>query len=52
VYRVTSEEGGVVILNMIVCEVCSREAQELELKTEEIDSATRALLERLIGYQR
>ena len=38
VYRVTSEEAGIVLLDIFVCEACSREAQRLGLKTEEIDS--------------
>jgi hypothetical protein len=45
VYRVTSEEGGAVILNMIVCSACCVEALKLGLKADEIDSATRDLLE-------
>lgn len=37
VYRVTSEEEGVVLLNMIVCRPCCLEARKLKLKTAEID---------------
>ena len=35
-YRVTSEEGGVTLLNMIVCGACAFEAKCLQLHTEEI----------------
>jgi hypothetical protein len=37
-YRVISEEDGVVLLDMIVCERCRSEAQLLGLKTEELGS--------------
>lgn len=40
VYLVTSEEEGVVILNMTVCEACCLEARKLKLTTQELDSAT------------
>jgi hypothetical protein len=33
-YRVISEEGGVVLLNLIVCGACGLQAQALGLKTE------------------
>ena len=46
VYRVTSGEGEVILINMIVCDRCSGEAQILGFKTNEIDSATRRFLER------
>jgi hypothetical protein len=36
-YRVTSEEDGVTLLNMVVCYLCAREAKRLELHTEEIN---------------
>jgi hypothetical protein len=36
-YRVTSEEDGVVLLDMIVCHSCSIEARRLGLKTKEHD---------------
>jgi hypothetical protein len=45
VHRVTSLENGAVILSMIVCDACSREARKLGLKTEEIDSPKRDLVE-------
>ncbi len=35
-YRVTSEEDGVVLLNMIVCASCAAAAKSLLLHTEEI----------------
>ncbi len=35
-YRVTSEESGDILLNMIVCHACCIEAQELGLHNEEI----------------
>ena len=36
VYRVTSEEGEALVLNMIVCDACAREARRVGLKVEEI----------------
>jgi RNase P subunit RPR2 len=33
-YRVTSEEDGVVLLDMIVCSSCGMEAKRLQLHTE------------------
>lgn len=36
-YRVKSEEGGVLFLDMIVCYHCSLEARALELSTQKID---------------
>ncbi len=35
-YRVTSEEDGVALLNMIVCASCAAAAKSLLLHTEEI----------------
>jgi RNase P subunit RPR2 len=35
-YHVTSEEEGVPLLDMIVCETCASEAKCLQLNTEEI----------------
>lgn len=35
-YRVTSEEDGLILLNMIVCSLCAMEAKKLRLHTEEI----------------
>jgi hypothetical protein len=44
-YRVISEdtEGGGILLDMIVCHLCSEKAQELGLKIEEIDLNDRYL---------
>ena len=36
-YRVTSEENGITLLDMIVCSLCFMEAKRLRLHTEEID---------------
>jgi hypothetical protein len=36
-YRVTSEEEGITLLDMIVCSLCCMEAKRLRLHTEEID---------------
>ena len=36
-YRVTSEEGGMPLLNMVVCSACAMEAKRLQLRTEEIN---------------
>ena len=37
-YRVTSEEDGVVLLNMVVCSICAMEAKQLQLHTEVVDA--------------
>jgi hypothetical protein len=36
-YRVTSEEEGISLLDMIVCSLCSMAAKRLRLHTEEIN---------------
>jgi len=36
-YRVTSEEKGITLLDMIVCSLCFMEAKRLRLHTEEIN---------------
>ena len=36
-YRVTSEDAGVTLLDMIVCSLCCEQAKRLHLHTEEID---------------
>ncbi len=36
-YRVLSEEQGIILLNMIVCRLCYEQARELGLDGEEID---------------
>jgi hypothetical protein len=45
IYRVTNEEGGVLTLEMIVCEPCSEQALSLGLKIEELDAAARRFLQ-------
>jgi RNase P subunit RPR2 len=42
-YRVTSEESGVRLLDMIVCSLCSEEAKRLRLHTEAIDGRGKRL---------
>jgi RNase P subunit RPR2 len=37
-YRVTSEEDGIVLLDMIVCSLCGMEAKRLQLHTEVVDT--------------
>jgi hypothetical protein len=36
-YRVTSEDEGITLLDMIVCSLCHMEAKRLRLHTEEIN---------------
>jgi hypothetical protein len=36
-YRVTSEEAGITLLDMIVCSLCFLEAKKLHLHAEQID---------------
>jgi hypothetical protein len=36
-YRVTSEEEGITLLDMVVCSLCFMEAKRLHLHTEEIN---------------
>jgi ribosome-binding protein aMBF1 (putative translation factor) len=36
-YRVTSEEAGITLLDMIVCSLCFEEAKRLHLRAEEVD---------------
>jgi hypothetical protein len=36
-YRVTSEEAGITLLDIIVCSLCFMEAKRLGLHTEEIN---------------
>jgi RNase P subunit RPR2 len=36
-YRVTSEEAGVILLDMVVCSLCSAEAKRLHLHTEDVE---------------
>ena len=41
-YRVTSEDGGVVLLDLLVCPSCARLAKSLGLPTVKMESAKRA----------
>jgi hypothetical protein len=36
VYRVTSKQDGITLLNLVVCSLCSLEARRLRLHVEEI----------------
>jgi hypothetical protein len=36
-YRVTSDDAGIILLDMIVCSLCFMEAKRLRLHTEEIN---------------
>ena len=36
-YRVTSEEDGITLLDMVVCSLCFMEAKRLRLHTQEIN---------------
>jgi hypothetical protein len=38
-YRVTSEEDGIVLLDMVVCSICAMEAKQLQLHTEVVNAA-------------
>jgi hypothetical protein len=42
-YRVISEDPGGILLDMLVCHPCNQKAQELGLKTREIDLDERYL---------
>jgi hypothetical protein len=39
-FRVTTEDAGVVVLNMLVCSSCAQLATELGLPTVEVESGT------------
>ena len=41
-YRVTTEDAGVVLLNVLVCSSCARLAMKLGLPTVKMESAKRA----------
>ena len=41
-YHVTTEDAGVVLLNMLVCSSCARLAMKLGLPTMKMESAKRA----------
>jgi len=51
-YRVTSEEAGVTLLDMIVCSLCSAEAKRLRLHTEEVDGGSKQTPDRYRGVHR
>jgi len=40
-YRVTSEEAGITLLDIIVCSLCFLEAKKLHLHTEEINARSK-----------
>jgi hypothetical protein len=42
-YRVTSEEEGITLLDMIVCSLCFMEAKRLRLHTDEINVRSKHL---------
>jgi superfamily II helicase len=48
-YRVTSEEKGIRLLDMIVCSLCSMEARRLRLHTAEINLRSKQVLARTRG---
>jgi hypothetical protein len=43
-YRVTTEEGGVVLLDMLVCRSCARLARSLGLPVVKLESVSRQLV--------
>jgi hypothetical protein len=45
-YRVTSEEAGIILLDMIVCSLCFMEAKRLNLHAEEINVRSKQALAR------
>jgi hypothetical protein len=51
-YRVTSEDKGIALLDMIVCSLCSMEAKRLRLHTEELRVKSKQLSGRAAGTQR
>jgi superfamily II helicase len=48
-YRVTSEEDGITLLDMIVCSLCSREAKKLRLHTRKMNVTSKQLSARTRG---
>jgi ribosome-binding protein aMBF1 (putative translation factor) len=48
-YRVTSEEAGITLLDMIVCSLCSREAKKLRLHTQKMNVTSKQLSARTRG---
>jgi len=51
-YRVTSEEEGMILINMVVCSLCAVEAKRLRLNTDEINIGTKHPSARNQGSQR
>jgi hypothetical protein len=51
-YRVTSEEEGITLLDMIVCSLCFMEAKRLRLHTEEINIKSKQPSARTRGSHR
>jgi hypothetical protein len=51
-YRVTSEEEGITLLDMIVCSLCFIEAKKLRLHTEEITLRSKQASARTRGGHR
>jgi hypothetical protein len=47
-YRVTTQDGTVVLLNMLVCPPCARLAKSLGLRTVKMESAKRAAKTRVV----
>jgi RNase P subunit RPR2 len=48
-YRVTSEEEGITLLDIIVCSLCFMEAQRLHLHAEEINERSKKVSARNDG---
>jgi len=51
-YRVTSEEEGITLLDMVVCSLCFMEAKRLRLHTEEINPRSKPASARNRGSHR
>jgi hypothetical protein len=51
-YRVTSEDQGISLLDMIVCSLCFMEAKRLHLHAEEINVRSKQALARNRGSHR
>jgi hypothetical protein len=51
-YRVTSEEEGITLLDMVVCSLCFMEAKRLRLHTEEINLKSKQVSARHRGSHR
>ena len=48
-YRVTTEDGGLVLLNMLVCGSCARLAKRLGLPAVKMESAKKAITTKSVG---